>query len=304
MKHSAMPGLLDGDIKQVRTRREALLYYITAHYLAVLKRAGYSTLYTIPLAGDRQSSYSGVLSAVKFQMLPFQHRSEISFSHQGLIHDRNSVVFLGMTDGRPMPQGELPRGVNWVCGSKDQSPLGAICITRRAFLDSKLLTLLEGINRNTTVVPLFSGVHDGEWFLTLTTWEKHRHLSNWPCSWKQRSPDGDSLSFEWNNRDEWRYEHEGDSSGCGLYSVKSKWVKLLGIIMGLTCNNEGVTNNSMSVPTVRRNSQSPCPIKLSGKVDLTMEYVGSGADSNKRWKYVDVILLSNYTLTKVPPLAP
>lgn len=224
MRHSALSGLLEGtDYKQIRTRREALIYYISGHYLPILSRARYQVLYTIPLAAvDVQRCHSSTLTAVKFQILPFSHSSSATVSRQSIIHDRNSVVFLGMTDCHLMPQGQLPRGINWVCGTKDQYPQGAICIARHAFLECSVLAMLEIINRNTTVVPHFSGVHDGEWFLELTTWAKHERLINLACLWKQLPADSDCLNFDWKNRDEWRYEHEGDSSGSGLYTVKCK----------------------------------------------------------------------------------
>jgi hypothetical protein len=188
-----------------------------------------------------------------------------------------------------MPRGRLPPDVNWVCGTKDQFPQGMICVNRREFLESKILAMLEAINRKTTVVPNFSGVHNGEWFLELTTWAEHHRLSSSKCLWKENAPtisgDNDNLNFSWRYRDEWRYEHEGDHGGCGLYTVKCM-SPFYSLIIGLIyCNPEGRTNNKLSIPTNRGITRSDCSITMNGKVDLELEYAGGSKGSEKKWRY-------------------
>ena len=227
LKHSSLPGLLEGiDYRQIRTRREALIHYVVEQYLPTLVRGRYHVLYTIPLIDrDGQGNQLHTITSLKFQILPFCYRTGATyidglFGKKSIIYDRNSIVFLGVIDGRPLPTGHLPYGINWICGSKDEHPQGIVCISRRAFLDSRILKLLEEVNKKTTIVPNFAGVHEGEWQLQLTTWGQHHLKCNRDCHWTQLASNGEALSFEWKNRDDWRYEHEGDFDGTGLYSVK------------------------------------------------------------------------------------
>jgi hypothetical protein len=225
---SSLPGLVDcNESRLIRTLHEALVYYVTKHYFPTLVRARHHILYTIPLdLNPYDNLYKHELTAVKFQILPFidrhgGHFVEGLFGKHRRIADRNMVVFLGMFDNRPMPCHDLPRGINWICGTKEDTPYGVVCISRRVFLQARILALLEEINCDTTIVPRFSGIRCGKWELQLSSWRCHDMKDDHACKWTEVSACGsDSLSFQWKNIDEWCYKHEGDLNGVGHYVVK------------------------------------------------------------------------------------
>lgn len=223
---SYVPGLLDGeDYKAIRHKYEAIMYYLKEYYFKTLVRGGHDILYTIPMFDKSgHGNHTHILTSLKFQIYPFPMGSDAVL--QGLfgryrhVYERNAIVFLGMSGNRPLPAGYLPRGCNFVGGSLQSISQGSITLSRASFLDARLLHLLAIINRHTTILPSFSGVEGSEWILKLTTWGKHPLKTNSHCKWREVTGDANGLGFEWKNRDEWRYEHEGDFGSNGTYSVK------------------------------------------------------------------------------------
>ena len=228
---SSLPGLVDcSNSRLIRTLHEALVFYITKQYFPTLVRARHNILYTIPLDVNPNDQYhKHALTSVKFQILPFIHTNggnfvEGLYGKQRTIFDRNMIVFLGMFDGRPMPCHWLPCGINWVCGTVKDTPHGVVCISRRSFLQARILTVLEEVNCDTTIVPRFSGIHCGKWVLKLTSWKCHELKDDRACKWTEVLSCGDSLVFQWKNRDEWCYKHEGDLNGVGYYVVRCTYL--------------------------------------------------------------------------------
>ncbi|KAI5120808.1 hypothetical protein M0805_003206 [Coniferiporia weirii] len=265
---STIPGLLGGtDYRNIRARREALIYYIQTYYFPVFMCAHHHVLYTIPLLGQTSPGPQFQrLTSLKFQILPFNYGHGTKYleglygAHRS-IFERNMIVIMGTLDGRQLPAHTLPRDTNWVSGLGKDIPFGTVCLSRKVFLESRLLSLLERINRDTTVVPTFSGVSDGEWLLKLTTWGKHEMKKNYPCKWREVTTCGDSLDFEWKNCDEWRYKNEGDFDGNGHYTV--------------TC----MTRNNVFIPT---DGIAPSVITIRGSVDLGLSYEGRNKDWGSR----------------------
>ncbi|KAH8110420.1 hypothetical protein DFH11DRAFT_1803752 [Phellopilus nigrolimitatus] len=261
---STIPGLLDGtDYRTIRVRREALVYYVQTCYFPVFKRAGHQVLYTVPtvkqgVTGNRPH----IFTSLRFEIVPFTYAPgaaplEGLYGRHRAIFERNAVVIVGVTDGRPLPPHALPRGINWTSGTANEVPHGTVCLSRKTFLEARLLTLLERVNRETTIVPSFSGVDGGEWILKLTTWGKHEMKKNSDCKWREITSGEQSLDFEWKNRDEWRYEHEGDFDNNGLYTVNC------------------TTRNILSLPTVRSASST---ILVKGTMKLGLSYKGGSKD--------------------------
>ncbi|THH00496.1 hypothetical protein EW145_g7068 [Phellinidium pouzarii] len=278
---STVPGLLDGkDYRNIRARREALIYYIQTCYFPVFKRAHHHVLYTIPIL-DKAGSDLYRFTSLDFQIVPFNHgHGHLYF--EGLhgrhraIFDRNSVVIVGMTDGRTLHTYGLPRDINWVGGVGSEVPLGTVCFSRRMFLEAKLLTMFEHVNRKTTIVPMFLGVDNGEWILKLTTWDKHEIKAQEKCKWREVAAGEDSLDFEWKNKEEWSYVHEGDSD----HDHNDHYT--------LSCT----TRNVLSIPTRR---QDTSVINFKGSMTLGLSYVGKSKDWSAKmsatWS-ANIILIS------------
>ncbi|KAI5120814.1 hypothetical protein M0805_003211 [Coniferiporia weirii] len=262
---STIPGLLGGsDYRSIRSRREALVYYVQTCFFPTFKRAHHHVLYTVPILDQASSEQFYKFTSLKFQIVPFNYGYgakylEGLYGRHRSIFERNTIVITGMFDGRPLPGHAIPRDINWVSGLGKDIPFGTVCLSRKVFLESRLLSLLERVNSDTTIVPTFSGVNAGEWVLKLTTWGKHEMKKNYPCKWRDIKTNGDSLDFEWKNRDEWRYEHEGDFDGNGLYTVNC------------------TTRNYLSIPT---NRSSTSIITVKGSMKLGLSYDGHGKD----WK--------------------
>ncbi|KAH8114471.1 hypothetical protein DFH11DRAFT_220480 [Phellopilus nigrolimitatus] len=264
---STIPGLLDGtDYRAIRARREALVYYTQMCYFPAFKRARHQVLYTIPtrVKNDHDNQLH-TLTSLKFQIAPFSYETDAKpieglYGRYRAIFERNAILIRGMTDGRPLPTHPLPRNVNWISGVGKEVPYGTVCLSRKTFLEARLLALLERFNRDTTIVPSFSGVDSGEWILKLTTWSKHGTKKNYGCKWREIPTTSDeSLDFEWRNRDEWRYEYEGDFEGNGLYTVNCR------------------TRNVLSIPTSRSDKFI---ISIKGMMRLGLSYVGESKDWN------------------------
>ncbi|KAA1474431.1 hypothetical protein DENSPDRAFT_882795 [Dentipellis sp. KUC8613] len=266
---STVPGLVDGDdFRVIRRRREALLHYFTKHYFPTLAVAGLDVLYTLPVYAEKRTDTLS-LTDVAFQICPFtfgpheQHVEGIR-GRQRALFDRNAVVFAGMTEGRAFSSAAaaaFPRTGNWFAGLARELSYGTVVLSRRVFLEGKLLALLARINRETTVLPSFSGVEDGRWNLNLTTWAKAENKRGRECLFRQAPLRADGkLEFVWSNRDRWSYEHEGDVENNGSYRV--------------SCD----TTNKLVLPTGTNNGA--CAIKLTGSVVLKLAYDGP----EQHWK--------------------
>lgn len=225
--------MLEGkDYRLIRTKREALIYYLTSCYFPAFKRARHHVLYTIPFTDNTTTTKHGI-TAVKFQIVPFMYGAPGVYAEgligpQKALFERNMIVLAGMIDGHKLPESPLPRpqsgaSGNWVCGVGREVPHGTVCVSRATFLNTRVLALLEKVNAETTILPAFSGVEDGDWVLALTTWSNHQMKKARTCKWKEVTrAHSESLDFEWRNRDNWRYQHDGDFGGNGLYSVDCK----------------------------------------------------------------------------------
>jgi len=252
----------DDNCNSFRARRAALVHYFTHHYFAAFKRAHHHVLYTFPLFDkDAHAHHKHSVTSVKFQIIPFVAREgywvEGIFGKQRAIFDRNMIVFFGMMDHRHMPKGFLPPGTNWVCGVGGEVPHGTVCLSKRTFLDARILKKLEVINKETTIFASMGSVERGEWKPELTTWKKHAVKQNLPCHFVPGKATSESLEYHWHNRDQWTYIHDGDLNGNGLYKVNC------------------TTNNTVFVPTTRGKD---CVITIKGRVDLQLAYEGDGRD--------------------------
>jgi len=143
-----------------------------------------------------------------------------------------------MTKFKPLPKARLEYSAEWVTRSKGQVGTGTICLSRKVFLEERLLGLLSGINATTTIVPIFPGSDDdddcvalftgleaSEWGLSLATWGKRnmtRRKRGLKCDWEFNAASG---GYKWDYTDKWSYEHEGshDDANNGIYNVSCQF---------------------------------------------------------------------------------
>lgn len=236
-----MHGLLDGaDYRLIRSKREALIFYLTKYYFPTLVRAGHHVLYTVTLTGlgkDRsEGEIATGLTSLTFQISPFLFPGaggkftylEGLYGQYSLITARNSILFLGMTGNRPRPEPAYiyrSSGLNLTVGSGRDIAQGGIAISRKSFLDARLVKLFASLNKSTTILPSFSGINGNEWILKLTTWDKHEIKKTESAEYHGGTyidPSTNSFEFNWINRDNWRYEHEGRTGTNGIYAVLCK----------------------------------------------------------------------------------
>lgn len=234
-----MPGLLEGsglDYRQIRSRQEALVNYITKYYLSEFERAQLHVLFTIPMTDSTNPTpkFIWAPSSLKFQIIPFtfgdgnSKHVEGCFGPQRTIFERNMIVFMGVFGARRLPSSDLSRAINWVGGIGRDIPFGTVCLSRNSFLEAHILHVLGAVNKHTTIVPSFTGVDNGKWFVKLTTWAKHDKLKDRECRWyESKKGDVRALEFDWKTRDQWRYLHEREDAN-GLYTIDCKgYLKIL-----------------------------------------------------------------------------
>ena len=204
----------------MRNKREALIHYIQEEYFGALTRARHHVICTIPVYDtEGHGNHSQSLTDVKIQI--YSPPSQDGDSEKSRDRSsKNAIVVLGMNDGRKMPKHNLPPNYSFGTGA-----YGTLCLSRDAFLETQFLAALADINKQTTILPAFAGIDHHHWDLQLTTWEKHHIKKGLECKWRPvvsaKEHPGD-LKFEWMNRDDWRYVHEGELGYNGTFLVKCK----------------------------------------------------------------------------------
>jgi len=171
--------------------------------------------------------------------LKFQVYSKHTYSRLNAHLSDAVIVLLGMTNFKALPKARLQYSADWVRRSKGQVGTGTVCLSRKVFLEERLLSLLASINASTTIVPifpgsddesgyvaLFTGVEASEWGLALATWGKKnsgRRKSTAKSNWQvNAAAEG---SYKWEYVDKWSYEHEGHAGDVnnGIYNVSCEF---------------------------------------------------------------------------------
>lgn len=212
------------DYRQTFSRFHALVYYTQTQYFPVLTHEFRHILYWIPQNFSRLQQSTDL--EIRFDVVPFRPTPEAPI-RQGVhgkfsfIFDRNAIVIWCPKEKELGPLEPTPdfSRINWITG-KDV-PYGSLCLPYDAFV-RKTLVLLERVNRETTVVPTFSGFIDGQWIIELATWGNARTTKATSCGCISPQPSCDgSLEYAYRNRDFWAYEHEGCSNN-GRYVIECK----------------------------------------------------------------------------------
>lgn len=234
-------------------------------YLDAFASYGHHILHTVSMATGAFANSLFSFTDVDFKVLT-KRRIALSTS----LRDRENVeapivMIYGMCTGRPLPAlidgwtlGLLPVG---------KFSVGTLSLSRRAFLERCVLRHLEAINARTTLVPQTKDVVDGQWPVSLTTWaeREERLRSARGCGWTQvASKEPNSLTYEWQNRDEWKHKHmsrgESFNSGNTEYAL------------------ECYTRNTVRVPTAYN------PAGMVVTVEGTSSIRVYGKTNEEEWK--------------------
>ncbi|KAF8884776.1 hypothetical protein BD779DRAFT_1739314 [Infundibulicybe gibba] len=135
------------------------VHYLKDHYFRELTQHGHHILQTIPVW--------------KCGSTPRPQHYDVA------------LILLGMTGFRPLPSGRLEYSTEWFVKNRKTVTHGTVCLSKKVFLEQRLLALLSRVNATTTIVPffprsesggfvtLFDGHEGSEWGLALTTWARH-----------------------------------------------------------------------------------------------------------------------------------
>ncbi|KAF7366869.1 hypothetical protein MSAN_00945600 [Mycena sanguinolenta] len=211
-KHSSMPSMWhDGDLLAIEQLKSFI--HFMRKYLVKLSAAGLNIIHSIPIFPTHQ--HFG-LTSVSYQIVS---KDVVTITNCMFEREAPVLMVVGMTGGRPLPAATISWGHGWVIPGRTVSH-GTICLSSEAFLEGKLLSALEVVNRRTTVVPRFPGEHEEEWKVHLTTWDNHRYRKNELCNWKKVPSSNPSwLEYAWEHRDEWSYEHDSTRNKAFAFSV-------------------------------------------------------------------------------------
>ncbi|KAL4248925.1 hypothetical protein ABKN59_007566 [Abortiporus biennis] len=258
---SVFDGLFHGEDRRPIDKVQAIVTYIKSHYFTHLASRGLHILHTLPVwkAGTTPPCHG--LTSVIFQVYSrenLERHTWGSFSKS----PEPVIVVLGMCGFRSLPCIQLKFSTSWIIRVNKAICYGTVCLSKRTFLDERLLHLLSRINALTTVIPMFSGVDNGAWRLDLTTWAKSEMRKDRPCQWVHLKEHDGLLKYKWQHRDVWHYEHEGESDYIidGVYKA--------------SC----ITKNYLEIPTSF--TRGALSIKVHGEVELKMSFLSFDGKTN------------------------
>ena len=146
--------------------RQKIILDSLRSYLGQLTDAGYNILYSIPVRTQRGQNVSFVYTSVKHQIVTKESITIRNCGQSRSVYDSPVILILGMCNFRIMPANSVPWHDNWVIHSKKFKTFGSVYLSKDAFLESRLLPLLERVNQKTTILPQFVGltfgVHNGQ----------------------------------------------------------------------------------------------------------------------------------------------
>jgi hypothetical protein len=183
-------------------------------YLKQVSHNGMNIIYSIPISSSATAGFS--LTSVAFQIVS---KTVITVTNRHLAKVAPVILVTGMCDARPLPNITLEWSEAWVV----RKSYGTVILSRENFLEGSLLSVLNGINAKTTVLPRFPSANEDEFSVYLTTLENHPYRKNRKTEWqlvKSSSPAWREYGFD--HRDEWSYEHQGTQHDIGAYSVICK----------------------------------------------------------------------------------
>ena len=161
--------------------------YSVKDYLSRLAHGGYNVIYSLPVWTNRLQNHAQVATDVKFQVVTKNNITAQTCGISRTVYDSPVILVLAMTNFRSMPSVLVPWHDLWVLWNNKLKVLGSVYMAHGSFADSQLLTLLEHVNRKTTLLPKFAGVVGNEWTFDITTWEQDTYRKNQECAWERNA---------------------------------------------------------------------------------------------------------------------
>ncbi|KAM5533454.1 hypothetical protein V8D89_012892 [Ganoderma adspersum] len=243
--------ITDDDSRASILKLQAIVHYITKHYFPAVCKEGLNVISSIPVWKSGKSLPSYALTGVAFDVY-----SKVEITRHNWTHvtpgTEPIIVVLGITGFRKLPSRNLDFSTGWVVQSNKGFSHGTISISKRVFIEERLLHLLERINGLTTVIPSTPDMLQGFKGLSLKSWAEHEQRKDRPSKWKLQPSDGDGyLKYLWEHSEEWTYKLRGNSN-------------MMSAIQGISC----ITRNYVELPTAVK--QGAMHIKISGNVTLNL----------------------------------
>ncbi|KAF8884777.1 hypothetical protein BD779DRAFT_1442896 [Infundibulicybe gibba] len=261
------------------------VHYLQDHYFRELTQHGHHVLQTVPIWKRGSNPPPTGLTDVTFQI----YSKTVCTRHSHVSQHYDVVLMLlGMTGFHPLPSGRLEYSTEWFAKHRGTVTHGTVCLSRKVFLEKRLLALLSRVNATTTIVPFFPGgessgfvtLFDGhqgsEWGLALTTWARHSRKRTHGCDWDLVP--GTESDYTWGHIDKWSYEHEGSivDKHNGVYTIACR------------------AKNHLRLPTSINHGS--LDIVMGGEIDINLGFKGAST----RWESKAVAKWS-VTLSMVSP---
>jgi hypothetical protein len=207
---SSLGGLwADGESLAVH-KLKSVVHYVQL-YLKQVSHNGMNIIYSIPIVPGVSSGFS--LTSVAFQVVS---KTVITVANRHIVKIAPVILVTGMCGDRPLPNINLQWSEAWVV----RRSYGTVILSCKDFLEGSLLSVLNGVNAKTTVLPRFPSANEDEFGVYLSTLENHPYRKNRKTEWQllqSTNPAWREYGFE--HRDEWSYEHKGSQHDIGAYSV-------------------------------------------------------------------------------------
>ncbi|KAH9910984.1 hypothetical protein B0H21DRAFT_714389 [Amylocystis lapponica] len=239
------------DGKQYRFAHWSLAFEVSLKEIAHsdLGNSGVSIEWLSGYADSQPFTHHGkqtdrILKHITFDLRNAEFLPEYSKFNDDLFHVGN---------GRP-PTKSKPWSTTSARATSSSAHLWNVAVSRRIFLNEKLLDVLARINGLTTLIPLFPSADNGFGELRLTTWAEHENRKNSLARWELVSGNNDGgAKYMWEHLDGWTYQHQDTSEiPDGSYSV--------------LCT----TRNYVELPRAAR--YTALEIRIWGEVDLEITF--------------------------------
>lgn len=216
-----------GDNRSSILKLQAVVYYLSNHYFPAICKEAQNVVSSVPVwkTGDSLPSYA--LTDVAFHVYSRIEVSRYNWAHVPSGSEPIIVVF-GMSGFRPLPSQRLDYSTAWIVQGNKGFSHGTMSISKRVFLEERLLTLLSRINALTTLIPSTPDVFQAFHSIKLRPWAEHDQRKDHPSKWELQPSDGDGcLKYLWEHCEEWRYNLKGSSD-------------MMSAAHGVSCTSGGV----------------------------------------------------------------
>ncbi|KAF8891415.1 hypothetical protein BD779DRAFT_202385 [Infundibulicybe gibba] len=264
---------------------KGIVHYLKQHYLPTLIQHGYHILQSIPLW--KTGSFPPPLGLTDVTFQTYSKDSVDRQNCQQMSQNQEIVlVLLGMTNFHHRPPTRLQYSTQWFVQSKKSISHGAVCLSRKTFLEERLFAHLKQLNDATTIVPtphrgkasngsipIFNG-HQGDALgLALNTWanDDHRWGRSDRCQWEPNGGNGNS--YIWSHIGRWNHEHWGsiDDQQNGAYMVSCQTKNSLDLPSSPNSDSLDITiRGEINIGLSFQNDSSTWGSKAIGKWETTL----------------------------------